>query len=239
MLATSLFQPIPAPTHPRTMKLFRNLLAMVASSLLSGLPARAEITITAEEKDGNVVFSFSGELDTTDLVDGPSTFGMGRLKPGNPVLLLIGSGVPESFAPRAGLGGPSSLGSGGDSTTNIATGDIFGISPAFGTVILPDGYVSNTPISGSMTFIMATFETLGMDSPVQPQVWTLLNTPADRIVLRFPAQIAKVKAAYSSMIRELTKKRKVAKRKSQTSKVRRFNRQIRKLNLLQSQVGVV
>lgn len=120
----------PVPAHSGSMKLFRILLAMVASSLLSDLPARAEVTITAVETDGDVVLVFSGRLDTTGLVDGPNTSQMGRVKPGSPPFLLLGVDVQDRFAPRPGLGGPSSFGSGGNNFTLVATGDIFGMDRA-------------------------------------------------------------------------------------------------------------
>ena len=63
-----------------------------------------------------------------------------------------------------GVSGPTSFGSGGLRDADSGSGDYVGIggSRGSGSVLVPQGYVSGTALSDSMTFNNETFSTLGV-----------------------------------------------------------------------------
>lgn len=157
----------PATIQPAViMKSFR-LVAL--STLLSAgflTPLNASIVITAIGSGGNVVFSFSGSVDLTGTTAPGTSSSSSAVNPTIPLVEFKGGGSVNSYtvaAPASGGFGPGGASFPG---SNAATGDAFsyvgGSSPR---IDLPAGYVSNTLISGSMTFNSATFASLGI-SPV-------------------------------------------------------------------------
>jgi len=58
--------------------------------------------------------------------------------------------------------GPTNFGSGLGTFANTGSGDFVGINVLGGTLAVPQGYVSGSALSDSMTFNNATFESLGV-----------------------------------------------------------------------------
>lgn len=128
------------------------------------LKVRADIFVTAEEVGGNTVFNYSGFLTGPF----PAPFARGYSpswseNAGNPTG-VIGFGVSQPLVADLFniLGFSFDLSSAGfsiDSVVDMGTqlvassGDFFSIGSAFGgLLVLPDGYVSGTSLSGSSTF---------------------------------------------------------------------------------------
>ena len=146
------------------MKSFRFLALSSLLSVAFLAPAHASIVITAIESGGNVVFSFSGSVDLTGATSTGGTSVTSVINPGIP-LVEFGGSLSDSYAlvnPAGGAYGTATI-----TFPSVAnSGDIFVyVGSATPRIEVPDGYVSNTPISGSMTFNSATFASLGI-SPV-------------------------------------------------------------------------
>jgi hypothetical protein len=156
--------------RPPKSEFMKSLRFISLASLLTGaflIPAKASIVITAIESGGNVVFSFSGSVDTTGApVPGGSFTLAAKVNPTVP-LVEFGAGTSgnaQSYTVAASASG--SFGPGGLTTPSSFTGDAFSyVGGASPRIDLPAGYTSNDLISGSMTFNGATFASMGI-SPV-------------------------------------------------------------------------
>ncbi len=121
---------------------------------------QASIIITVAEVTNNVVFSYSGSLDTTGLTPRSTTNGFG----------LFGCFPPGDTAIAFGVG-PSMQGYSQASFSASTTSSFFALGTTTGpgfalfagdTIALPVGYVSNTSISGTLTLASQTFATIGL-----------------------------------------------------------------------------
>ncbi|MDA7881505.1 PEP-CTERM sorting domain-containing protein [Akkermansiaceae bacterium] len=144
------------------------LLPVLATALVAFLapsPAHASIVITAIESSGNVVVSFSGSVDLTGA--GTPNTGSGAanfINPAGPSISFKGFSVGEgdTYTLPATVSFPA-YGTGGAAFPNSQSGDILrisGFTPH--SISLPSGYASNDPLSGSMTFVTQSFNTLGL-----------------------------------------------------------------------------
>jgi hypothetical protein len=152
-----------------------------AIALASALcvPAQASIIYVFTETDGNVVGTLSGSVDTTGLTVFSGTKvsaplfnpGTGQLfsGPGGPVAVIFGAFAAQSW------------GSVGFHVADSTTGDPFAI--AHTNLFLPFGYVSGAALSGTLTFLSATFASLGITPG--SYVYTLPNE--DTVTVRFEA----------------------------------------------------
>jgi hypothetical protein len=89
----------------------------------------------------------------------------GTLEPGvivpNIGIIQIGGSLGNPFIDQyIGITGPTSFGSGDAFEANTNSGDFVGIFGLTGNIDVPQGYVSDTPLSDSMTFNNATFASL-------------------------------------------------------------------------------
>ena len=88
--------------------------------------------------------------------------------------------------------GPSNFGTGGTNDSGTPTGDVFGFALGSGStggapaIVLPFNYVSNTNLSGSLTFNNTDFASLGIDN-TQSYTWTL-DANGDTITMQFDGQ---------------------------------------------------
>jgi PEP-CTERM motif len=89
--------------------------------------------------------------------------------------LVIGPGLPTAVnydvygAPA--LIGPSNFGPGGSTFASSGGGDIVGIFAPIGSIIVPTGYVSGSPLSDSSTFAGQTFASLGVTPGSYKWTW--------------------------------------------------------------------
>ncbi len=154
------------------MKNLLKLLPLVSLWLVSVGDSRGAVIVSYTEVGGNVVFTASGSINTTDLTNsGNSATGSfthaaaGLLQSSTAGVLWNGPTFdgPSSYgtSPFIGFANASS------------TGNDFGIrepgSFAGGGVNLPATYVSGTPISGTLTIIGQTIASMGL---VPTSTWT-------------------------------------------------------------------
>lgn len=145
----------------KTHRLFAKATAVLGLTL-SMLSAKADdMYIWAVEEGGDVIIYYSGSVDTTGMVfDDPfQPRSAGYIYPTNgAVQFSTGSVVGTSFNLP-----PFSYESRNieDEFTSLAEGDSFGIGGKFD--FLPEGYVSGSPLTGSMTFSDRTLDELGID----------------------------------------------------------------------------
>ena len=158
----------------------QRIVALLAFLLAGVSPsAQGAVIVDAIETggpSGDVVFSGSGSLNldawTRAAVDGED---FGRIDP--PRRFNVGPvpSVPvDRYQDAVNFDGPSNFGLAGDSLGSSGSGDIFGLLfadplPVSG-LIVPDGYTSGDPLSGSTTYDNETFASLGVD--IGSYTWT-------------------------------------------------------------------
>jgi hypothetical protein len=135
----------------------------------SSSAASSAFVVTITQSGPNVVWTGTGSFDLTGL-----TFqGNGSLGAGFAANLAIWAiGTPASTDEYGGINTfPSSFGTGGVGVTST-TGSVFGILGSAGTrnLVVPAGYISNTIISGSATYVSQSIATIGLDTG--SYVWT-------------------------------------------------------------------
>ncbi len=187
--------------------------------------------IWAQEIAGNVIFFFEGSIDlsgfmapTNDLADA------GILPSGG---IYLNGDEPSSTADvySAVVPGTQAFGSGVGSISTHDTGDTFGFTSS--AIALPLGYISRTPIRGTMTFAGDTFTTLGVD-PTPFSFETALGANTIHMFTRPPVAPSAVdnsvlRTALQKKIKKLSKKAKVAKRRGQGGKAKKLKKKIKKL----------
>jgi hypothetical protein len=150
---------------------WKNCLPTVGVSCVLGLltlalPARAEVIDYIYQSGSNVMASYSGTLDTTDLTT-PGAAGGGSY--------IVASNASQIFSSSTsylytGISGPSSWGTGGSFTASSSTGSNFGI--AFGDELeAPQFYTSGTAISGSEVFDSETLAAMGLTTGTYTYTW--------------------------------------------------------------------
>jgi hypothetical protein len=159
----------------------------VAAALLIatfGGQAGAALIIDVSQVGANVVATGSGTIDLTGLtyLGGFST-NAGTI----PDIALIYVGPSGTLDVYTGASGPTSFGSGGDTTApSSGTGDIFGVQGnglSLGSLIdVPAGYVSGSPLSGSMTFDNTTIASVGLTPGTYTYTWGS-GTDADSLTI--------------------------------------------------------
>ena len=157
-------------------KIPKKLLALTffgiaVTALFSTRPAQAGYIVTLKQVGSDVVATGSGAVDLTGLTLRVS----GTLAPGvitaNIGIIQIGGSLDNPFIDQyTGITGPTSFGSGGTFEANTNSGDFVGIFGRTGNIDVPQGYVSGTALSDSMTFNNATFASLGVTPGTY--VWT-------------------------------------------------------------------
>ena len=149
-----------------------------------------EVVITFQESGNDVVSTYAGTLDTDDpnindiseLSRFASKFnpslgyyanppGGWRTAAGSYVVDASSSNSPFYDGPREGDGRGFGLGT--ETEPSSISGDPFGLYQ--NSLVLPDGWISGSQISGQMTWANTTLDNLGYDSS-QDHVWTLRGT---------------------------------------------------------------
>lgn len=147
--------------------------------------AQADILIYGQEIGGNVVISYAGSVDLTGFPGMQTSQTFGNASPPTGTLAFstftFTTWDGYGFAPFDLSFGP---GAGPDSRPTSFTGDIFHVLAWLGSIGVPQGYVSGTPLAGSMTFAGETFASMGID-PTTDKTQTL--TPFFDIRLFFNA----------------------------------------------------
>jgi len=154
-------------------------ISCILTALFCGRSANAKVIITLDQMGPNVVATSSGMVDLTDLKPrgqvrcSPTRFATcaaPEIDPSRAFLVL--STLVDFYG---SVSGPTSFGSGGLEQASTLTGDGAGIRGIFNgivvnEIIVPSGYVSDTPIFGTATWDNTTIAALGAD--VGTFTWT-------------------------------------------------------------------
>ena len=166
------------------------LIAAIAS--LATATSFGAVTVTARESGGDVVFTSSGNLNLTDAIFDNGTIGtVGGLN--SPTVFIVGPAatVPVDSYQFASLTGPPAFGTGAPRLpATSGTGDVLGLNIDIeltanteGSLLVPDGYQSGEPLSGSATFAGKSFDTLGLTPGTYTWSWGT-GANADSVTLQ-------------------------------------------------------
>ena len=126
------------------------------------IPANADITVLGQQIGSDVVFSYSGSVNLTGLTK-DTLFGSANnvINPSTAVFAASSSpvGPMDKYLFTAITTIPFGLG--GLKHATLRSGDDIGIASGGGVLVVPVGYVSGAPLTGSITFAGATMATLG------------------------------------------------------------------------------
>jgi len=140
------------------------LLLSAASLLASDIrPSRASVIINATQQGSDVIFSFSGSVDTSVF----GTPGGASYYPGFYGNIYSGGFLSATSAPFAIYATDvnfSSFQPTGYNTANSSSGSVFGLGQGMmgGEISLSNGYISGTALAGTMTYTNKTFSSLGL-----------------------------------------------------------------------------
>jgi hypothetical protein len=137
---------------------------LVALALLAAKTARADFIVTLTEQGGNVVATGSGQIDLTGLRLRLYPFSIGIAMA--TIIPDDGSIIngPVSSSPYdayEGAIGTPFLGVGRGTFASTGSGDIVGVEGG-SFILVPHGYVSDSPLSDTATYDNATFASLGV-----------------------------------------------------------------------------
>jgi hypothetical protein len=162
----------------------RRFLWGLAALLLVAGTARSGFVINIDQVGGDVVATGSGFIDLTGLPSRiPSQTAGGILSQFAAVFLGPAANTDIDVVP--GATGPSSFGSGALVLASSGFGDLFGIRGQGGLIVVPAGYMSGDPLSGTATFAGETLSSLSLI----PGTYTF-TLPADTITVQInPAPV--------------------------------------------------
>jgi PEP-CTERM motif len=143
------------------MSIHRIAFALAAALALCVVPARAGLIITIDQVGPDVVATGSGSVNLTGLTFNGSILSAAGVTPifGN---VTFGEAGPTSGDDYGPLMGPSSFGPGIGNIPTSSSGDTFGVVNGDGSVRVPGGYTSGTPLTGTDTFANSTISGLGL-----------------------------------------------------------------------------
>lgn len=134
------------------------------------------VTLTIQESGANVVWSYSGSLDLSNLTLGGTESitagfnGSAAIWAAGPTDLI----TAQSYNSATFLTFPANFGvANGGAPASSGTGDLLGVvgGGSGRTLLVPDGYVSNTLISGSTTYLNSTLSSLGLTEGTYTYSW--------------------------------------------------------------------
>lgn len=146
-----------------------SVLAAAMTIVLAGIPnAKAAYLLKLEEVGADVIGIGSGSIDLADLtlLGGFITYGYLR-----PSFGFAGTGIPGTGEQYAGISGPSAFGSGFAAFASSGSGDIVQVIGGSHTILVPEGYASQTPLSSSSIWSDRTFLSLGLDPGTYVYSW--------------------------------------------------------------------
>lgn len=158
---------------------------MLASTVALAPAANAAVIINIDQKGTNVVATTSGTINITGLR--AENVGSGTAAAIVPSSGLFSAVETWGVTFYSGLGGPSTIGSGGFTFATSSTGTAFYILGNGGLLGVPTGYVSGAPLDATTTFGGQTFASLG----VTPGTYNY-TVPNDTITLNVGALVAAV-----------------------------------------------
>jgi PEP-CTERM motif len=161
----------------------RNSAALAAAIGFAALGGQAQAasagssaTIYITQVGSNVVITGSGEVDLTGLTNADESGPF----PANGVIwpdeaeILVGSSDNVGVDVYSGASGPATMGSGAETVGTSGTGGLFGVGSGLldiPVIYVPEGYVSNTPLSGTSVFDNTTLAELGLSTGTYVFTW--------------------------------------------------------------------
>jgi len=159
---------------------------LAASALAAGLAAspnaQAGVVISFIQQGSDVVMTMSGSINMGAFGYVASSSDTAYFVNPSAAYLATVNGGYDYFT--TSVSGPTSIGTLGMTTPTSGSGDSFAFNSA-GGFNLPVGYVSGSALSSTMTFVGATFESLGLTSGVYEWSWGSGAT-ADTLVIGIP-----------------------------------------------------
>ena len=142
----------------------------ILTALFCGCAANASVIITLDQVGPNVVGTARGTADLTDLTRGVATGAGVTLDPPSAFLTL--GAVPVAGAnDYKAISGPTFFSSTQNTRASSGIGGAVGVYGHFGQLVVPFGYVSGTPLSGTATWDNTTLAALGVTPGVYPWTW--------------------------------------------------------------------
>ena len=167
---------------------------LAATALLGSVPvglaaistsANAAVIIDITQQGNNVVATGSGTVDTTDLSSSTSDFPFTGIVEGDLAGVILGpTGGTSHF--YTGISSYGSFGGGVQHDATSGTGDFFGTADGF--LLLPTGYVSGTPLSGTDTYNSSTVSSLGLTPGTYVFAWGT-GAHADSLTVEISAAV--------------------------------------------------
>jgi hypothetical protein len=216
------------------------LLPILAIATLLPAASRADIAIVIEEFADKVVVRYSGSLNTTSFTTIPD-FWASEVDPTNSRIYIADVGNSPAGAFETVSGDPVTtnagpFGTGASIATGVFSGDYFVITNF--TLAYPNGYVSGSPLAGSLTFAGATLETLGINRNLAPgyfwglssgdQVTLDVLTGLEKAAILLQQTAAKKEALLKAM-RKLDKGLSAAIRSGKIAKAAKLKKSIKKI----------
>jgi hypothetical protein len=133
-----------------------------AVAMTAAAPASAALVININQVGNDLVATGSGSVNTTGLVGGGAN-SYSTIIRGTGGAVFVGPQRDTVFYQNA-FTNTASFGNGTDVYSATGTGDTFGLYGAFGYLMLPAGYVSNTALSGTHTYANQTFASAGINT---------------------------------------------------------------------------
>jgi hypothetical protein len=135
---------------------------------LSALSAQAGYVVDLTQQGGNVVATGSGPIDLTGLTFDTSPLAGTLIFP---ALGAIVTGITATADLYAGITGPANFGSGSDNFPISGSGDHVGVDGFIDELEVPHGYVSDSPLSDTSTYLSQTFSSLGATPGTYKWTW--------------------------------------------------------------------
>jgi hypothetical protein len=148
-------------------------LAIVIVSGLSLRPAQAGYIVTLNEVGSDVVATGSGAIDLTGLTFNFIHSGMLAGIGPSSATITTGPTLGSADVYFGIISGPTSFGSGQNTSASSGSGDAVGRVEAgpFDLILVPTGYVSGNALSDSSTYNNATFASLGVTPGIYEWTW--------------------------------------------------------------------
>jgi hypothetical protein len=133
-------------------------------------PAQANYIATLEQVGSGLIATGNGAIDLTGL-SFPATFGtVAGIFPSIGFMSLGPTSFPSTDQ-YTGITGPTSFGIGGFNNASSGSGDLVGINGRDGILVVPQGYISGSPLSSSSTYPGLTFGSLGVTPGTYVWAW--------------------------------------------------------------------
>ena len=151
--------------------LHSTVFALLAALACLPHAAKADIVLNIQEQGPDVVAVFSGSINLTNALSGQTVTAPSTLMAPTNMQFYSFSDSAKVYG-VAGISGPA-FGTGGVTVGTSRTGDSFGFEPSgpYLVFVVPDGYVSSNPLSGSATWASATLASLG----ITPGTYTIIG----------------------------------------------------------------